>query len=110
MVVIDEKMAQFWGCEPQTYGDLSDPTGGGVGRRYTHFLHDVLQTMLNVGQCDGGVQDAIVLEYCFDFFRKSRALHKAKCLLQLGFCYMHAYVYGCVRASLILFNTLRRRC
>jgi len=59
MVVIDERIAQFWGCKPQTYGDWSDPTGGGVGCRYTHFLHHVLQTTLDMGQCEGGVRDEL---------------------------------------------------
>ena len=63
MVVIDERMAQFWGCKPQTYGDWSDPTGGAVGRRHIHFLHHVLQKKLNVGQCEGGPRYSIVLEY-----------------------------------------------
>jgi len=82
MVVIDERMAQFWGCKPQTYGDWSDPTGGAVGRRHIHFLHHVLQKKLNVGQCEGGPRYSIV----FDFFRKCRAHHDAQCLLELGFC------------------------
>jgi len=85
MVVINERMAQFWFCKPQTYGDWSDPTGGGVGRRYTHLLHNVLQTTLDMGQCEGGVGDEIVMEYFFDFFRKSPAHHNAQCLLKLVF-------------------------
>ena len=86
MIVVDEKMAQFLGCVPQTYGDWSDPTGEGVGRRYTHFLHHVLQTTLNVGQCESGVSNEIVLAYFLDFFRKGPPHHEAQCLLELGFC------------------------
>jgi len=71
MVVINERMAQFWGCKPQTYGDCSDPTSGGVGRRHTHLLHHVLQTSLDMGRCEGAVRDDIVMEYFFYFFQKS---------------------------------------
>ena len=58
-------------------------TSGDVSRRYTHLLHHVLQTNLNMGQCEGGVRDETVMEYFFDFFRKSRT-HDAQCLLKLG--------------------------
>jgi len=50
--IVDERVAQFWGCESQTYRGWRNPTDGGVSRRYAHFLHHVLQTALNVGQCE----------------------------------------------------------
>ena len=79
-------MAKFLDCEPQTYEDWSDPTGEGVGRRHTHVLHHVLQTTLNVGQCEIGVSNEIVLARFLDFFRKGRSHHEAQCLLELVFC------------------------
>jgi len=83
MFVIDERVAQFWVCEPQIYGDWSDPTSGSVGRQYSHLLHHVRQTTLNMRQCKGGVRDEIMMEYCFDFSRKGRTHYDAQCLLEL---------------------------
>ena len=85
MGVIDERMAKFSGYKPQTYGDWSDPTSGSVSRWYSHLLHHVLQKALNMRQCESGIRDEIiVMEYFFDFFRKSQTHHNAQCLLVLG--------------------------
>jgi len=84
MFVINERMAQFWFCKPQTYGDWGDPTGWSVSRRYIHLLYHVPQTALNMRQCEGRVRDEIVIEYIFDFFRKSQTHHNAQRLSELG--------------------------
>jgi len=84
MVFFDERVAQFWVCKPQTYGDWSDPTGGGIGRRYPYLLHHVLQTILHMQQCKSGVWNEIVMERFFDSFWKSRSHHDAQRLFKLG--------------------------
>ena len=53
--------------------------------RYAHFLYHVLQTALNVGQCESGVWNKIVVACFLDFLRKGRPHHEAQCLLELGF-------------------------
>ena len=85
MIVIDERMAQFWGCQPQTYGDWSDTTSGIVNGRYTHLLHHVLQRALNMRQYEVRVRNEIVMEYFLDLFWKSQTHHGAQCLPELGF-------------------------